>query len=195
MERDLIPLFSKPVYTGKIDVGNINLDNVNWIPNNFNWTSDDMNILDKEEFSFLKEKLMFFVMDYFYGFMRVELKTKIDFTESWLNKTEKGQMHHRHWHPNSILSGVLYLSTEGDTGKIRFVNSQYNSFEFDTVEPSIYNASTWALTPEIGKVALFPSSLEHMVDTYEGNTPRISLAFNTFVKGPISTKPLTKLDL
>ena len=195
MERDLIPLFSKPLYTGKLDVGNIDLSNINWIPNNFNWTSEDMNVLEREEFKNIKDQLMFFLMDYFHGFMRVDLQTKISITESWLNKTEKGQMHHRHWHPNSVLSGVLYLSTEGDTGKIRFVNSQYNAFEFDTVEPSLYNSSSWALTPEVGKVAVFPSSLEHMVDLYEGDTPRISLAFNTFVNGKINTKPLTKLEI
>jgi uncharacterized protein (TIGR02466 family) len=195
MERELIPLFSKPLYTGYVDIGNIDLNNVNWIQNNFNWTSEDMNVLDKEEFKALREKIMFYVFDFFYGFMRVDLQTKIDITESWLNKTEKGQMHHRHWHPNSILSGVVFLATEGDTGKLRLVNSQYNTFEFDTVEPSLYNATTWAVKPEVGKIALFPSGLEHMVDTYEGDTPRISLAFNTFIKGTVNTKPLTKLEI
>jgi uncharacterized protein (TIGR02466 family) len=195
MERELIPLFSKPLYTGYVDIGNIDLNNVNWIQNNFNWTSEDMNVLDKEEFKALREKIMFYVFDFFYGFMRVDLQTKIDITESWLNKTEKGQMHHRHWHPNSILSGVVFLSTDGETGKLRLINSQYNTFEFDTVEPSLYNATTWSVKPEAGKIALFPSGLEHMVDTYEGDTPRISLAFNTFIKGTVNTKPLTKLEI
>jgi hypothetical protein len=32
---------------------------------------------------------------------------------------------------------------------------------------------------------MFPSSLNHMVETKEGTNTRISLAFNVFVKGTI----------
>jgi hypothetical protein len=33
-------------------------------------------------------------------------------TQSWLNWTKPGQWHHKHSHPNSLYSGVLYLDVE-----------------------------------------------------------------------------------
>ena len=38
-------------------------------------------------------------------------KEELDFyiTQSWLNVTKPGEIHHEHSHPNSIVSGVFYL--------------------------------------------------------------------------------------
>jgi hypothetical protein len=33
-------------------------------------------------------------------------------TQSWLNYTEENQYHHRHEHPNSVVSGVLYFDSD-----------------------------------------------------------------------------------
>ena len=43
-------------------------------------------------------------------------KEDLDFyiTQSWLNITKPGQFHHSHYHSNSIISGVFYISTEED---------------------------------------------------------------------------------
>ena len=48
-------------------------------------------------------------------------KEELDFyiTQSWLNITKPGEFHHEHSHPNSIISGVFYISTEEDD-KITF---------------------------------------------------------------------------
>ena len=42
---------------------------------------------------------------------------------------------------------------------------------------------------------LFPSNVEHMVQEYLGDTPRITLSFNSFVRGNVNTDPLTRLSL
>jgi hypothetical protein len=43
---------------------------------------------------------------------------------------------------------------------------------------------------------MFPSSLEHMVETRKGVSTRISLAFNVFIKGKIGdSNNLTELFL
>jgi hypothetical protein len=31
-------------------------------------------------------------------------------TQSWLNYTETNQYHHKHEHPNSLVSGVFYVN-------------------------------------------------------------------------------------
>ena len=57
------------------------------------------------------------------------------------------------------------------------------------VEPkefNIWNSGTWSFNTNHNMLILFPSWLEHGVEQNEkATTNRISLAFNTFVKGTI----------
>jgi uncharacterized protein (TIGR02466 family) len=194
-EKSLWPLFSKPVFKTPIDIGNIDLSNIKWAMNYQNWISESQTIFNDPAFHQLAENAFNGVCEYFYGIMQAKEEVQICFTESWLNKTEKGQSHHRHWHPNSILSGVIYLDTEGDTGRTRFITSAYDTIEYGINESNLYNSRSWSVTPEKGSMILFPSNVEHLVDAYQGETPRISLAFNTFVRGNINDDPLTRLTL
>ena len=43
-------------------------------------------------------------------------KEELDFyiTQSWINITKPDEFHHEHFHTNSIISGVFYISTEED---------------------------------------------------------------------------------
>ena len=43
----------------------------------------------------------------------INSKEELDFyiTQSWLNINKPGESHDKHWHPNSIISGVFYVST------------------------------------------------------------------------------------
>jgi uncharacterized protein (TIGR02466 family) len=193
---ELIPLFSKPIFTSAVNVENLDLSSVKWAKNYQNWISEDQHILSNEAFKELAVEVGSKVADYFYGVMSVSLNTEIYITESWLNKTEKGQSHHRHWHPNSILSGVVNLSGAADQGgHLRLITSSYETLEFEVVEPNLYNSKSWSFNPTPGNVIIFPSNVEHLVDTYTGDEPRITLSFNTFVRGSINSLPLTKLSI
>ncbi len=194
-EKTLWPLFSKPIFKAPVDVSEIDLSNVNWAMNYQNWISDDQRIIERPEFAKLSASAFDNVCEYFYGIMQAKESVEIYFTESWLNKTEKGQTHHRHWHPNSILSGVIYLDTEGTSGCTRFITSQYDAIEYDIVGSNLYNSRSWSVQPEKGTMLLFPSNVEHLVEPYEGETPRITLAFNTFVRGTVNGSPLTRLSI
>ena len=48
-----------------------------------------------------------------------------------------------------------------------------------------YNSGSWFFPVETGKIIMFPSSTTHQVDNKKGYNTRISLAFNTFLKGKI----------
>ena len=50
-------------------------------------------------------------------------KEELDFyiTQSWLNVTKPGEYHHKHYHSNSLISGVFYISTIEDD-KITFTD-------------------------------------------------------------------------
>jgi uncharacterized protein (TIGR02466 family) len=194
-EKMLWPLFSKPVFKTFVDTATVDLSSVKWGRNYQNFISASQNILNEPGFETLAENVYSGLAEYFYGVMAAKDDVEIYITESWLNKTEKGQSHHRHWHPNSLISGVLYLDSEGDTGRIRFITSQYDTIEYSMADSNLYNSRSWSITPEPGSMLLFPSSVEHLVDEYQSDTPRISLSFNTFVRGNINSDPLTRLSI
>lgn len=190
---ELVPLFSKPVFKSKLTNIDVDLSTITWARNYQNWISQSQDVLNLEPFKKLSEEICAKVADYFYGVMGVTQQTEMYITESWVNKTEKGQSHHRHWHPNSIVSGVVTLAGDPTTGHLRFITSQYDMLEFELSSPNLYNSKSWSIPSEPGNIVLFPSNLEHLVEEYQGDTPRITLSFNTFVRGKINTLPLTRL--
>ena len=116
-------------------------------------------------------------------------------TQSWLNITKPGESHHDHFHPNSIISGVFYISVErGD--EIIFENLKAKELiEYGKKEYNIWNSSTWFFPVNNNELILFPSWLTHMVEVNEkATTDRISLSFNTFVRGSLGRRnKLTEL--
>jgi len=106
-------------------------------------------------------------------------------TQSWLTYTESGESHHEHEHYNSYASGVIYVDCHKTLDKIVF-----NSHRYDMICPqprvrNIFNSNAWVIPVEKNQILLFPSSLTHRVPKIEGDYSRISLAFNTFIKGKI----------
>jgi len=120
---------------------------------------------------------------HFYETLKHVKESEIYITQSWLNLTKKDQFHHTHKHPNSILAGVFYLQTVDDD-----CISFDNTLRVDQVRPSIksfnsWNSSLYNLPVHKNMLVIFPSSLMHNVPTVKSDQVRISLAFNTFVKG------------
>jgi len=128
-------------------------------------------------------------------------KEKLDFyiTQSWLNVTKPGETHHIHHHPNSIISGVFYISTEEDD-TITFLDPNVKIkkiIELAAKEYNQWNSSNWFFPVENNVLILFPSWLEHKVESNEkATTDRISISFNTFVRGTLGKRnDLTELIL
>ena len=128
-------------------------------------------------------------------------KEELDFyiTQSWLNITKPGGFHHQHSHPNSIISGVFYISTEVDD-KIYFSdpNTKVRELIFlEQKEYNLFNSTSWFFPSITNELILFPSWLGHKVNTNEkATTDRISISFNTFVKGTLGRESdLTELIL
>ena len=128
-------------------------------------------------------------------------KQELDFyiTQSWLNITKPGEYHHKHSHSNSIISGVFYISTKEDDN-ITFSDPNAKVKElisFESKEFNLWNATIWTFPATNNALILFPSWLDHGVNpNKEATTDRISLSFNTFVKGTLGLrKDLTELIL
>lgn len=117
-------------------------------------------------------------------------------TISWINITEKGQAHHRHSHPNSIVSGVFYLNANSEVDNIMFYKPEYRRIHYIHGNTTKYNSDVFQMPVHSGDLLLFDSSVEHSVLPTTGDHIRMSLSFNTFLKGTIGTKQtLTYLDL
>lgn len=194
INEQLIPLFSKPMFKTAIDI-KLDITPINWIENYTNFISDSQQVLDLPEFADLRSAVEEKLKTYFYGVMNAAPECEIYITESWFNKTEKGQSHHRHWHPNSVLSGIVALSTDSNSGATVFITSSFDTIEYDINEPNLYNSKRWGINLAPGDMLIFPSSVEHLVEQYNGDNPRITLSFNTFVKGIVNRNPLTRLKI
>lgn len=192
INEQLIPLFAKPMFKTGIDL-NLDMSNIEWLENYNNSISSSQQVLDTKEFAQIKQAIMEKVQSYFYGIINASPECEIYITESWVNKTEKGQSHHRHWHPNSILSGIVSLATDNQGGATVFITSSFDTLEYDIIESNLYNSKRWGINLAPGEMLIFPSSVEHLVEEYQGDSPRITLSFNTFLRGTINKHPLTKL--
>jgi len=161
-----------------------------------NNVSENTNILDQEEFQDLKTTVQEHVNFFFSKTINPSDNIQLQLTQSWLNTTEKSQYHHHHSHPNSFISGVLYISADAKTDSIQFFSNNLRSWDIPTAEYNIFNSYMWKFPVNTGDIILFPSTLHHSVPIMEGTHKRISLSFNTFLSGQLgSDASLTKLHL
>jgi len=101
----------------------------------------------------------------------------------WHNVQEKGSVLKNHRHPNSKISGVLFLDVDEDSSKLYIQNpNPFVKFE-DYAEENEFNFyHTW-FQPKKGDLILFPSWLEHGSNEDENKSNRrISVSFNTRYK-------------
>jgi uncharacterized protein (TIGR02466 family) len=99
---------------------------------------------------------------------------------SWVNFQYKKSKLRKHVHPNSKISGVLYLKTDEKSSKIYFYNP--NPFNpFLNKKEQIHNNFEYVyFCPKIGDLILFPSWLSHGSHEEENlSEERAALSFNT----------------
>ena len=120
----------------------------------------------------------------------IDPKKELNFyiTQSWLNITKPGGSHFRHWHPNSIISGVFYVSTVEDDTICFFKDRDLKVMQIES-NVNAYNTHVWGVSVNNNTLVLFPSWLEHSVERNEkASSDRISISFNVFMKGTIGSE-------
>jgi len=203
IESTINGIFPTPVYISKLnrELTPLELKFVDKSKNNFfkndgNITSSNNYILNEKPFANIKKELDLRVQDYFDKIISPANNITPYITQSWLNYTETNQYHHKHAHPNSLVSGVFYINCHEELDKIKFFNDNYKAIKLEIKDWNLYNSETWWFSVKTGDVILFPSSLTHMVETKQGDNTRISLAFNVFIKGTVGKNiDLTELVL
>jgi uncharacterized protein (TIGR02466 family) len=163
------------------------LSNLPCRKNDGNLYSVDSYVLDKPELASLKSSLLDGVQNYMDTIICADPNVKAYITQSWVNYTGPGQFHHKHCHQNSYLSGVFYISADASTDKISFYSNTYNQINVKPTEWNIFNSESWWYPVKTGQLLLFPSHLTHAVLPKHDSNIRISLAFNTFLKGNLGS--------
>jgi uncharacterized protein (TIGR02466 family) len=203
VEAIINSIFPTPIYVSKIDreltseeLLFIDETKLNVSKNDGNTSSKDSYILNNKIFSSLKENLDLKIQDYFDKVISPSNNITPYITQSWLNYTETNQYHHKHQHPNSLVSGVFYINCHEEHDKIKFFKDSYKIVRPEVKNWNLWNSETWWFPVKTGDIILFPSSLTHMVETKQGDNTRISLAFNIFIKGKFgSNEHFTELIL
>jgi uncharacterized protein (TIGR02466 family) len=161
-----------------------------------NKTSKNNYVLDSKELKELKNILTIKVNEYLKIITSPKTDCELYITQSWINYTEKNGHHHKHYHPNSYLSGIIYLNADKLQDKIYFVRPGRDFFNIQTENYNLSNSETWFFTTGTKDIVIFPSKLEHYVEVAPSEETRISLSFNTFFKGSIGIDhSLTELKL
>ena len=162
--------------------------------NEGNTTSNDRYVLRKDAMTGMREFVEASVNDYLQSVYAPKNEVNLRITQSWLNYCKPGQWHHKHAHPNSFISGVLYMKASRERDKIHFYRDGYQQIKLPTNNWNLHNSESWWFEVGAGDLILFPSHLTHMVTTVQEE--RVSLSFNTFPVGYVGEEEsMTALHL
>ena len=113
---------------------------------------------------------------------RLETVPDLAISQSWLNRSDTGEKHHRHAHPLSILSAIMYLSEPAET---EFITPSIYSLPFiiaaDGKTRSMVKITSF--TAKERTLVVFPSSLMHEVSPNLEVASRYTFSANTWIKG------------
>ena len=164
--------------------------------NSGNRTSNDSYVLENETLKNLKKDLNKNLIDYFKEVVCTSDPITPYITQSWLNYTDTNQYHHKHYHSNSHISGVFYVSADPKVDYIRFYKYNIPELELTIAKYNPFNSMSMGVGVKTGMVILFPSTLPHGVEKKKVSSTSISLSFKTYFKGTIERKrKLTALTI
>ena len=192
------PLFPEPVYVStleraltKEELKIVDEYKKKTYQNDSNTTSNDNYILENKSLKNPKKDLHTKVLDYFNEVVCTSNSIIPSITQSWINYTETNQFHHRHFHPNSYVSGVFYIDAQKEVDSITFYKPAADeTIRLHVTKHHSFNCTSCSFPVQTGDVILFRSFLPHEVDKKKGTNTRISLSFNVFFKGTIGNKKL-----
>lgn len=204
MNNAIYPLFPSPlVVCGKKYEFTIAekqyISELEMIDNIGNLMSKNDKVLDSKELADLKLFIDEQVFNFKKNLLKIKDQNEIYITQSWVNSSGPNQYHARHKHPNSVISGVMFLDEDNDESlpPIRFHRTlDMFPLQFSFDELNEFNASAREFDPEQGMLMLFPSLVEHDVDRNTSGRMRTSISFNTYVRGIVGgRKQLTEINI
>ena len=151
--------------------------------NNYSRTDLYKNSEVQELVKFFNESIEFYFkkMGYLYDHFEI--------VQCWANKAEFGQIHHQHNHPNSMISGVFYV-TESTGGATNFSMKTARDLVPQFTDSTPWNDLSVQFLPTPGQLILFPSWMDHYVKSHrDRNKERYTIAFNATIRGELGDLP------
>jgi uncharacterized protein (TIGR02466 family) len=173
-------LFSIPIWLKKIEITDSLIETCYALSNNASrnfsnvggWQSD---IISPETLPELSAHVDLLVKQVCYE-INDEFKFEVD--GYWININRKGNYNIPHVHPNSALSGVIYVACNNNTGNIKFnSNSLMEHYPINVFNSKLFTDNI-EFQPKVGDVLIFPSWIYHSVLPNNSDHDRISIAFN-----------------
>ena len=163
--------------------------------------STNLHIMDVIQLRELRGKIDQGIQEYMKHLGVDMTKISMNITTSWVNRYAKGDLTHQHHHSNSIISGVYYLEDCDETAPIQFhrapgyVNLWPNTINLPIKQHNALNIDVVTVIPKAGELIMWPSHLAHSVPPNQSDTPRHTIAFNTFVKGTLDPQGGSELKI
>ena len=100
----------------------------------------------------------------------------------WSNINPKDGMNQSHMHPNSLFSGVYYVKSNPQAGRLRIYDPRPGAEIVMPIrkegKPPKHLWRDANIDPIPGRIIIFPSWLWHSVEPNQSNDLRISVSFN-----------------
>jgi uncharacterized protein (TIGR02466 family) len=110
-------------------------------------------------------------------------------TQMWAVGLPQNKNIHKHYHPNSVFSGVYYPQNL-EYSALRVYTPHKKMLLPKKTQSNLFNSYSVPIRPKQGDIILFPSDLEHDTEKNNFNGIRISIAFNIFVKGEFGNESI-----
>ena len=154
---------------------------------------DNASLHFRDEFSWLTSQIESLVNVYLYkaGF---DVDNIACFHQkSWPVITQDEGFIKPHTHPNADLSCVFYLQCPPESGGHILFNSSNDILKEGSIDGKVFRGSIsrsqYGIKPFPGLLCIFPSSLEHRVSPYTGDSPRYSITYDIFITTRSSLGP------
>ena len=105
----------------------------------------------------------------------------------WANINPPGGMNQPHIHPNALFSGVYYVKSPPNCGRLKVMDPRPGiQFTMPIRKPGDPGKDMWRdvnIEPVVGRIIMFPAWLWHSVEENKSNDIRISISFNFIQDG------------
>ncbi len=105
--------------------------------------------------------------------------------DMWVNVNLKGSYNSSHMHltNGSVWSGIFYVDAGEKNSGGSTVFENHSKVPKEIINNTDPFENEFKIAPTEGMMVLFPASLRHYVERYNGDSPRIVIAFNLQHKG------------
>ena len=176
----------------------VQLDNAKLVQDIVNWSNQDQGVqktnykgwhsktdmASKPEYQSLVNELMIMCKDVF---KEEWLDREPILGNMWANINPKDGMNQPHIHPNSLFSGVYYVKSNPQAGRLKIYDPRPGAQIVMPVrlegQPPKHLWRDANLDPVPGRIIMFPAWLWHSVEPNQSNDLRISVSFNFIQHG------------